>query len=225
MTVLQQIKQVAQKDIQEIVESLSHKLNREKSLKFRVNDVEYYCDENQMKDSKEEVECRVRVRLVSGIKLLPFILVYTYDGENIYANKDVQATVAHLVKKFKDLHSIQSATAIMAADDDGDDFFVDASEGELYEDDDSIGDDIDALSDKVDDLQDSVDDFEEDDVDIELDNNIEGHYIAECERCHGIFISAMIESDQVVEKITGVCPLCEKETDQHLKWIVKAVEK
>lgn len=225
MTVLQQIKQVAQKDIQYIVESLSHKLNREKSLKFRVNDVEYYCDENQMKNSKEEVECRVRVRLVSGIKLLPFILVYTYDGENIYANKDVQATVEHLVKKFKDLHSIQSATAIMAADDDGDDFFVDASEGELYEDDDSIGDDIDALSDKVDDLQDSVDDFEEDDVDIELDNNIEGHYIAECERCHGIFISAMIESDQVVEKITGVCPLCEKETDQHLKWIVKAVEK
>lgn len=221
MTALQQIKQVAQKDIRDIAESLSHKLNREKSLQFRVYKLDYY----PVEISKEEVECRVRVKLVSGVKLLPFFLIYTYDGENIYANKDVQAMVAYLVKKFKDLHSIQSATAIMAADDDGDDFFVDASEGELYEDDASIGDDIDALSDKVDDLQDSVDDVEEDDVDIELDNNIEGHYIAECERCHGIFISAMIESDQVVEKITGTCPLCEKETDQYLKWVVKAVEK
>ena len=31
----------------------------------------------------------------------------------------------------------------------------------------------------------------------------------------------MIESDQVVEKISGVCPLCDHETDQYLKWIIR----
>lgn len=215
MTVLQQIKQIAQKDIQDIVESLSHKLNREKSLKFRVDKIEYY----PLEPSKDEVECRVRVRLVSGIKLLPFILIYTYDGENIYANEDVQDTVANLVKKYKKYHDISSATAIMAADDD--DFFVDDSEGVLYEDD-SISDNIDDLADQVDDLQDAVTEDPEDDVSIEIDNNIVDHYIAECDRCHGIFISAMVESDQKVEKISGTCPLCEKESDQYLKWVVKS---
>ena len=220
MTVLQQIKQIAQKDIQDIVESLSHQLKRDKSLKFRVDKVEYYCDGDALQSGKSEVECRVRVRLVSGINLLPFIMVYTYDGENIYANKDIQDITAHLVKKYKKYHDISSATAIMAADDD--DFFVDDSEGILYEDDDSVSDNIDDLADKVDDLQDAVTEDPEDDVSIEIDNNIVDHYIAECDRCHGIFISAMIESDQKVEKISGKCPLCEKESDQYLKWVVKS---
>lgn len=60
--------------------------------------------------------------------------------------------------------------------------------------------------------------------DIQTDNNIENHYIVECDRCHGIFISALVESDQVVDHITGICPLCEKESDQYIKWVVKPVE-
>lgn len=64
----------------------------------------------------------------------------------------------------------------------------------------------------------------EDSPSIETDNNIAGHYIAECNRCHGVFISALMESDQHVEFLSGVCPLCEKESDQYIKWVIKPVE-
>ena len=87
-----------------------------------------------------------------------------------------------------------------------------------------VADQLDDISDDVEDLQDALSDVHEDDTNIEIDNNISGHYIAECERCHGIFISAVTESDQAVKKITGICPLCDKETDQYLKWVVKDIE-
>jgi len=64
-------------------------------------------------------------------------------------------------------------------------------------------------------------DGEQDGTTIEVENNITNHLIAECENCHGIFISAMIASDQDVESISGVCPLCNKDTEQVLKWVVK----
>lgn len=67
-------------------------------------------------------------------------------------------------------------------------------------------------------------DVDEDDPSIEIDNNIENHYIAECESCHGIFISAVILSDQAVESLTGICPLCGKDSDQSLKWVIKSIE-
>lgn len=85
----------------------------------------------------------------------------------------------------------------------------------------SIKDDISNLVDDVDDLKDLLEDeIFEDGTSIDIDNNIEDHYIAECEQCKGIFISAVIKSDQHVDKISGVCPLCEKSTDQYLKWII-----
>ncbi len=77
---------------------------------------------------------------------------------------------------------------------------------------------FDDLEDTVDEVQDQLEDVEEDTVDIELDNNIDGHCIAECDNCHGVFISAVIESDQEIKTITGICPLCDKETEQELKW-------
>lgn len=80
----------------------------------------------------------------------------------------------------------------------------------------------DADVDIIDDV-DNIDDIEEDNVDIETDNNIANHYIAECDSCHGVFISAVTESDQIIDHISGVCPLCEKESDQLLKWIVRDV--
>ena len=103
-----------------------------------------------------------------------------------------------------------STKPIMAA---GDEF---VEETEIY-------DTIDDVADTVDDMQEVVDDIEEDAPDIEVDNNIADHYVAECDSCQGIFISALIESDQEVTKISGVCPLCGKETDQYLKWIVREV--
>lgn len=88
---------------------------------------------------------------------------------------------------------------------------------------DSFNDNIDDLSDQIDELQDSIDDIEPDSPNIELDNNIANHYIAECDLCQGVFISAMVESDQAVESISGICPLCEKQSEQYLKWIIKDV--
>lgn len=87
-----------------------------------------------------------------------------------------------------------------------------------------VADTIDNVADAMDDIQDSIDEVQQDDVSIELDNNIANHYIAECDNCHGVFISATVESDQVVEKVTGVCPLCGKESDQYLKWVIRDVE-
>lgn len=92
------------------------------------------------------------------------------------------------------------------------------------EDTEEFTDTLDDVSDAVDDIQDAVEEIDKDSVNIEIDNNISGHYIAECEDCHQIFISAMIESDVPVEKITGTCPLCGQQTDQYLKWIICDVE-
>lgn len=87
-----------------------------------------------------------------------------------------------------------------------------------------LSDNIDDIADQIDDVQDAVDDIDEDDINIDIENNITDHYIAECDSCHGIFISAMIESDQIVDHISGVCPICGKETDQYLNWIVREAD-
>ena len=115
---------------------------------------------------------------------------------------------------------------IVAADEDFMDLDaeMDADVDRIAEDDEAFDDTLDDIADSVEDMQDTLDEVQEDDVDIEIDNNIDGHLIAECDKCHGIFISAMIESDQDVEKISGICPLCERESDQYIKWVVKAIE-
>ena len=69
--------------------------------------------------------------------------------------------------------------------------------------------------------EDLGEDGQQDGSTIEVDNNIFDHLIAECQNCHGIFISAMIASDQAVESINGVCPLCSKETEQFFIGIIK----
>lgn len=122
--------------------------------------------------------------------------------------------------------SIKHRKRIFAADDEDFEF---SDEGFDFEDpgdaeEGDIGDKLDSISDDIEDMQDDIDDVEEDEVSIETDNNISGHYIAECERCHGIFISAVIESDQSIESINGICPLCEKESEQVLKWVIHDVQ-
>ncbi len=81
--------------------------------------------------------------------------------------------------------------------------------------------DEDSVADSLDDVQ----EIREDDPNIEIENNIENHFIAECESCGGIFISAMLQSDQEIDHITGICPLCERETNQYLKWVIKKVNR
>ena len=105
--------------------------------------------------------------------------------------------------------SITAATSVTAADG-----FEDDSEN-------NFDDQLDDMADNIEDMQDTLDEVTEDDPSIQVDNNITDHYIAECEKCHGVFISAVTESDQEVQSVTGICPLCGKESEQLLKWIVR----
>ena len=123
---------------------------------------------------------------------------------------------------------ISKRKPIMAADEFEDREFMDFDDIDseptgdgMPDGEDPLDDQIDDLSDTVEDLQDTLDDVDEDDIGIEVDNNITGHFIAECDRCKGIFISAVVESDQEVNSVNGICPICGKETEQILKWIIK----
>ena len=107
---------------------------------------------------------------------------------------------------------------IKAADEDFDSF----DDMDIDDDSDGIMDAIDDVADNVEELQDSLDDIKEDEVEIAINNNIADHFIAECNRCNGIFISAVVDSDQVIDHVTGICPLCGRETEQYLKWIIKS---
>lgn len=83
---------------------------------------------------------------------------------------------------------------------------------------------VEHISDDYEDQKDDIEDIEEDDVDIEVDNNIADHYIAECDRCKGVFITPIEKTDHSIEKIDGQCPLCEHDTTQYLKWVIESVE-
>ena len=61
---------------------------------------------------------------------------------------------------------------------------------QLLDDDESLDESLDQMSDQIEDIQDTVEEqVTQDDANIEVENNIEGHYIAECEVCHGVFIT------------------------------------
>lgn len=101
-----------------------------------------------------------------------------------------------------------------------------AAEGEddILDTDDSLDESLDEMADQIDDIQDTVEDqITQDDPHIEVENNIEGHYIAECEVCQGVFISPVLESEEEIEKVSGTCPLCGKQSDQYLKWVIHNV--
>lgn len=114
---------------------------------------------------------------------------------------------------------VVAATPVTAAVEDEDNFAFDV------EDTDSMQDSLDDATDAIEDLQDTVEDIDDapQDTVLDMENNIENHYIAECTRCHEIFISAVVESDSPVEAIEGECPCCHEQTKQELKWIVRDV--
>lgn len=101
-----------------------------------------------------------------------------------------------------------------------------AADGNVFEDEPdfdgpTLENDADTVEEEVIGEEDMGEDGQQDGSTIEIDNNIFGHLIAECQNCHGIFISAMIGSDQAVESINGVCPICSKETEQFFVGIIK----
>lgn len=161
---------------------------------------------------------------------------YWAEGDDIMSSEDPETIAQYLVEDFTAEGAINASTKvnssklkpIMAAEGDdevnrptpdfGDDMFAE----DVVDDD--MEDQLDDIADSVEDLQDAVDDVEEDEPSIEVNNNIENHYIAECDGCQGIFISSVVKSDQDLESIQGTCPICNKETTQYLKWVVSPIE-
>lgn len=183
----------------------------------------------------EEVEYNVQIVLDidSDQQVVNFQYYLQPDG-NVELSDDLDNVIQSVDSRIMSGQNTSDLQIITAANDfDSDDFDDDdfdeiphePVEDDTVADDDSITDTLNNMSEQLDDLQDDITDpSNEDDINIDINNNIDNHYIAECEKCHGIFISSLIASDQQVESIHGVCPLCDKESNQYLKWIVEAVE-
>lgn len=227
MTLSEDMKKIAQDDIEEIIGWLE-----DDGYKASLVSIELDPDKIEM-DLIQNVKA---VFNVNG-KQVPLDFYYSIktEAKDIYINKPDDELANELKKASRNVSESTrvkskpvTAAKITAADEDfeSDEFDESFDDSTSEEDSDSLADSIDSISDKVDDMQDTIDDAEvEDDIDIDIENNIDNHYIAECERCHGIFISSVVESDQQLEKIHGTCPLCDRDTDQYLKWTVKKVEK
>lgn len=227
MTLSEDMKKIAQDDIEEIIGWLEDD-------GYKANLVSMEIDPDEIEtDIIQNVKA---VFIVNGKKIpLNFYYSIKTEAKEIYINKpddelanDLKTAAENVSGSTKIKSDTITAAKITAADEDfeSDEFDESIDDVPSGEDSDSLADSIDSISDKVDDMQDTIDDAEvEDDIDIDIENNIDNHYIAECERCHGIFISSVVESDQQLEKIHGTCPLCDRDTDQYLKWTVKKVEK
>lgn len=229
MSVFGQIKTYATEDISEAVRLANEKYK----LEAKLSKLTYDCDDDI--ETADDASCIVNASITAGDKTINLSFEYVVSDDEIYCSDDV-GNLAKLIKS-KLLGDVTAAAsdrpltsvAVTAADDDEDteesavDDFSGFDEFDEFGDPADIADSVDDLADSVDELQDRIDETDPDEVNIDIDNNIDGHYIAECERCHGVFISAVVESDQVVDSISGICPLCEKETTQYLKWVIKAV--
>ena len=204
--ILQDIKGVARKDFTSVRNYIKKETQdvtaSVDSIRFSVkgNTVVASCDFRQ-KGSDELIEASIN---------------YGKDSKGIYSDCDVSEVSEAILSAIR-------GTTITAADENEDAMgFDDPS----FEDDfgAEFGDDEDLIVDENLEVEDEEYEDPESDPAIETDNNIAGHYIVECDRCHGVFISALMESEQPVEYLTGICPLCEKESDQYVKWVVKSVE-
>lgn len=154
------------------------------------------------------------------------VAAYVFDADNHltdYGYDEIDKLVVDATSR------LSNKQRIVAADDDDFDSMVDDSDEIIDDgkddtpevnDDVSIQDTLEDMSDTLEDMQDDVDNMDPDLVDIELNNNIEDHYIAECSVCHGVFISAVVKSDAEIDNVHGTCPLCNREADQLLKWLI-----
>lgn len=220
------VKQYAKEDIQSMLKTFNSKYPDQSASLL---DTQYEVDNS----GEVEDQFTVYVDAIVGFseggkqKKTTITLEYVVDGEDVYVSfDDIDDLAKSLHDRMQDSAvsaSVKAAT-IMAAGEDEEDNWDDEPDPDLLEEDDSVEDALDDMADDIEDMQDSIDEVKPDDPSIVPDNNIEGHYIAECEMCGGIFISAVIESDTPVESITGTCPLCEKHSQQYLKWVVRAVE-
>ena len=226
MSLTSEMRRIARNDIQDIVSMLN-----EDGFKTSVV---------SMESDPEEIEEKITQKIHSVLKIngkdIDVDFEYELDmyPEKVRIQKPCEAIVDDIEKSFSRKVSESTsvskssitASSITAADEDfeSDDFSDESFTDDSTNSPDSLSDNIEDIADTVEDIQDTIDDVQPDDVNIDVENNISDHYIAECERCHGIFISSVIKSEQPLEKISGTCPLCDRQTDQYLKWVVKNVK-
>lgn len=207
---LQEIQGIAKKDFEDVTASINLNQN---DIRASVQNLKYFEKENM-------VTCTCVFNFTGTDDVIEASINYEDKADGIYADADIADVATAVLSAMHDT----VVTPITAADDDevaaDDAFDFDAEESPDFGTDDSFDEELDAEGSEF------IDEYEdpEEQPNIDTDNNIAGHYIVECNRCHGIFISALMESDQQVEFISGVCPLCEKESDQYIKWVVKPVE-
>lgn len=230
MNLVLQLKRYASQDVVSITKKAESLLNKRV---FFVIDLPYEWDQ------VDENTLDVKAHIEGDKKPFSFDIHLTYtvdENDDVYVDTDVDEYVDILVKTYLKAMKgeVKASTKITAAggwadqqvtaEDDPDSDDTDEPEDNLEgPDDDDTAEVIDDLADAVEDVQDAVDDVQEDDTVIETENNIASHYIAECDVCYGVFVSAVTESDQKIDHISGECPLCGKTTEQYLKWIVKNV--
>ena len=225
MSLTSEMHRIAKEDINDIVSMLN-----EDGFKTSVV---------SMESDPEEIKEKVKQSVHAVLKIdgrntdVDFDYEINLSPETVYIQKPCEDIVSDIERSVKNRVSESmrisksassvTSSSITAADDDfeSDDF---SDETDPTDSTDSLSDNIDDIADTVEDIQDTIDDVQEDDVNIQVENNISDHYIAECERCHGIFISSVIRSEQPLEKISGTCPLCDRQTDQYLKWVVRDVK-
>lgn len=200
---LQDIQSTAKQDFDSIKETINKTQNK----------VTASIDTVRFVSKKDVVTATCDMRFDGSDEIIEASIQYKYDGSKIVSDSSIN----------------EVSNAILESLDDSKDSVFAADEGFVFEDEVESPEDFEdaseeEISEETSDAE--TEEFEdpEEGVDIETDNNISGHYIAECNRCHGVFISALMESDQHVEFISGICPLCEKESDQYIKWVIKPVE-
>ena len=225
MSLTSEMHRIAREDINDIVSMLN-----EDGFKTSVVSMESDPDEI---DEKITQQIHAVLKINGETKDVDFEYEINLSPDTVYIQKPCEEIVSDIERSVKNRVSESmrisksassvTSSSITAADDDfeSDDF---SDETDPTDSTDSLSDNIDDIADTVEDIQDTIDDVQEDDVNIQVENNISDHYIAECERCHGIFISSVIRSEQPLEKISGTCPLCDRQTDQYLKWVVKDVK-
>ena len=194
--VVNDIKEIAEQDFKEVQEMIS---SSSKTISVDESSI-------QFSESGDVVTATCDFNIEGSDDIIEASINYESTPEAIYADAEIQEVAKEILSA--------AETPIMAADEeDNDAFSFDVPEEPVEEE-----EEVSELK-EVEEMEDP-----EEPVDIENDNNISNHYIAECNRCHGVFISALRESDQQVEFISGICPLCEKESDQYIKWVIKPIE-
>lgn len=198
--ILPEIKEIAKKDFKSIEENL-----KENNIKASVDTIHY-------SKVKNVITATCDFQREGSDEVIAASISYKNQPDGLYSDSDIN----------------EMSDAILAATDESLTPITAADEDEVFAFDEDL-DDEGAVEEEVNEEAEELEGEEmpedpEDNPNIETDNNIAGHYIAECNRCQGIFISALTESDQKVEFLSGICPLCEKESDQYIKWIIKPVE-